>query len=190
MPQQRQADARDLALVHDREQLVLQVGPAARELVEEHELRLPDRPGRGDEPQPRGALVGHRDPDEVVVVDQRRVVVAELEPQRRRDPLGHERLRGAVRAHEQQRRLCRERRQQHGVEPLPPHHAERRGQRQPSRPGLAPAPFPRRDRHLPLLSFRRGSTVARFTRAPRRAVSRLLRIGATSASCEANHLGG
>ena len=33
-----------------------------------------------------------------------------------------------------------------------------------SRSGLAPAPFPRRDRHLPLLSLRRGSTVARFTR--------------------------
>ena len=81
VPQVGELDAGDPALVDDREQLVLQVRPAAVDLVEEHELGTPDRPGRADEAQPAG-VVGQRDADQVVVVEQRRVVVAEGETQR------------------------------------------------------------------------------------------------------------
>jgi len=84
------------------------VVPAARDLFEEHEVRVPDRPLGADEAQPAPGLVRHRDPDQVVVLDQRRIVVAEAEPKRPGHPLDEPRLRRPVRADERHRRLERE----------------------------------------------------------------------------------
>ena len=77
------------------------------------------------------ALVGHRDPDEVVVVDERGVVVPERQPEGIGEPFHHHRLRGAVLADEQHRRLQRERGEHDLVELAPAEHAERPGRAQP-----------------------------------------------------------
>jgi hypothetical protein len=95
--------------VHDREELVLHLGAAARDLVEEDRLRVPQRRRRAKVLQAVARVVRHGEAEQVVEGDQTRVVVAVLEAERACDAVEQRRLRAAVRADEQQRLLGGER---------------------------------------------------------------------------------
>ena len=114
--QRLERDAHRAPLVHDREQLVLHLGPAARDLVEEHRLRAPQRGRRAQVAQALAGFVGHREAEQVVERDQAGVVVPMLEAQRLRRAVEQRRLGTAVRADQQQRRLGRQRGQDRRVE--------------------------------------------------------------------------
>ena len=121
-------DALDAALVHDREELVLQVGPAARDLVEENRLRVPDRRRGADEAE-ASLPVRQRVADQVVVVEETRVVVPPLEPERGGDAAEEVRLPGPVRPDEEQRLAADQRAQHHGLDRFHADHAEASEQR-------------------------------------------------------------
>ena len=111
------------ALVDEREELVLELGTAARDLVEEHRLRLPHRGRRLQVDEP--AVLRHGIAEEVVEAQDRGVVVAEGEAERRGQARQKERLRGPVRPDEEDRRLGGERREDRGLERVPAGDAER-----------------------------------------------------------------
>ena len=102
MTQRNQVFAGDAALVHQRKELVLQIGPAAVDFVEEDELGVPHCPG-GAEIAETAVVIGNGDADEIVVVQQRRVVMTKALIERVGDPLGDECFRRAVRADQQHR---------------------------------------------------------------------------------------
>lgn len=104
-------------LVHDREQLVLQVGPAARDFVEEDRLCAPDRRRRLEIRQLAG--LGYGEADQIVEVEQRRVVVSMLQAECFRKSRQDQRLGSAVRSDQEERRLRRERREDHRLEVIP-----------------------------------------------------------------------
>jgi hypothetical protein len=109
--------------VDQGEELVLQLGPAARDLVEEDGLRLPDGRGRLQVDEP--AVLGHRVPQQVVEAQDGGVVVAEGERERLREALQDEGLRAAVGADQENRGLGRERGEDGRLEGAPPGDAER-----------------------------------------------------------------
>ena len=90
-----------LALVDDGKELVLDVGPAAADLVEDHRARAPDR-GRRRHVAQALLAVGQRETHEVVEAEQARVVVPAGEPEGGRDAGQQQRLRGAVRTDQEQ----------------------------------------------------------------------------------------
>ncbi len=98
-------DALHAALVDDGEELVLEVGAAAVDLVEEDGLGVPDG-GRGAQVLEPAGAIGHGVADEVVEAEQAGVVVAPGEAQRLRHAGQQQALAGAVRADEQHRQLC------------------------------------------------------------------------------------
>ncbi len=99
-----QLEALHAALVDDREELVLEVGTAAVDLVEEDGLGTPDGGRRAQVLETTGAI-GHGVADEIVVVEQAGVVVAPGEA----EGIGHagqqQALAGAVGTDEQHRQL-------------------------------------------------------------------------------------
>ena len=97
-------DTLHAALVDDGEELVLEVGAAAIDLIEEDRLGVPDG-GRGAQVLETALAIGHGVADEIVVVEQAGVVVAPGEA----ECIGHagqqQALAGAVGADEQHRQL-------------------------------------------------------------------------------------
>ena len=71
--------------MNNGEELVLYVGTAAADLVEDNGARSPDRRRRLNIVK-RAVLVWQREPYQVVEVKQARVVVAEFKPERFGDP--------------------------------------------------------------------------------------------------------
>jgi len=118
-------DALDAALVDDGEELVLEVGARAAQFVDEDDLRVPDRGGGADVAEGSLRGVGHGDADEVVVVEERRVVEAVGEPEGLGETLEQEALGGAVAADEQQRFGGREGGEQDRLEFIPAEQPER-----------------------------------------------------------------
>ncbi len=115
VPEAGQLDPLDPPLVDDREQLVLELRPAAVDLVEEDRLGVPDR-GRRPQPVEAPVPVGDRVADEVVVGEQARVVVAPGQAERLRDPRQQQALAGAVRADQEDRQLGRDGRDDDGLD--------------------------------------------------------------------------
>jgi hypothetical protein len=103
--QRLERDTLHALLVHDRVQLVLHLGPAAADLVEEDAMRAPQRGRRAQVFQ--AIARGHREADQVVERQQARVVVPVLELQRRCQALEQRALGAAMRADQQHRRLGR-----------------------------------------------------------------------------------
>ena len=91
MPKPVEGQALHAPFVDDRKQLVLEIGPAARDLVEEHRFGVPDRRGRLQVDQL--ARLRHGEPDQVIEIQQRRVVVPERDAERLGQARQDERLR-------------------------------------------------------------------------------------------------
>lgn len=123
MPKAVERHTLDDLLVDDRKQLVLQLRPAAGDFVEQHRLGVPDRGGRLQVDE--FSVLRHREADQVVEVQERRVVVAVCEAERRGEAREDQRFRRAMRTDEEQRRLRRQRRDDHRLEVVPPGDAER-----------------------------------------------------------------
>ncbi len=91
------------ALMDDGEELVLQLGPGAVDLVDEDHLRVPHRGRCGQVAQGRSVLVRQGDANQVVEVDQRGIVESVFELEGLRQTLQQETLGGAVPADHQKR---------------------------------------------------------------------------------------
>ena len=109
-------------LVDDREQLVLDVRPAAADLVEDDGARPPDR-RRGLHILEFPVLPRQREAHEIVEIEEARIVVPGGQPERRGNPGQQQGFGGAVRTDEEKRLFRRKRSHQYGregVEPLQP----------------------------------------------------------------------
>ena len=91
----------DPLLMDDREKTVLHVGATAREFVEKHRLRLPNRRRSLNESK-TAVLVGQRVAHEVVVVEKARVVVSPTHVESLTKPAQKKAFCSAVRTNEQQ----------------------------------------------------------------------------------------
>jgi hypothetical protein len=92
--------------VDDGKDFVLYLGPGPGDLVKEDELGIPDGSRSLDEVQGQVALIGDRVADQVVVIQQTGVVVAEGAAQCFGNAPCQERFGTAVRADQKHRRVC------------------------------------------------------------------------------------
>ena len=112
----RQRQALHALLVDHREELVLRLGAAARDLVEEHALRIPKVARRAEILHATALDVRHRVAEQIVEADEARVVMPVLEPERGGEAIEQLRLRRAVRSDQEQRALVRQRGEHDRVE--------------------------------------------------------------------------